>query len=88
VRRAVARRELAAIQSAEQHAPDLVVKLHVPVHTARTRRPDTPAEQLARKAQEIRALQYPGAGRTVDIDASQPFERVLLDAKRAVWACL
>jgi thymidylate kinase len=88
VRQAVARRELAAIRSAEQQAPDLVVKLHVPLHTAQARRPNTPTEQLARKAQQIRALQYPGAGRIVDIDASQPLERVLLDVKRALWECV
>jgi len=88
VRRAVARRELAAIRSAELHAPDLVVKLHVPLDTAQARRPNTPAEQLAQKAQQIRALRYPGAERTVDIDASQPLEGVLLDVKRAVWECL
>jgi hypothetical protein len=88
VRRAVARRELAAIQAAEQNAPDLVIKLHVPLQSAQARRPGTPPELLARKAQQIRALRYPGAGRTVDIDASQPLEGVLLDVKRALWACL
>jgi thymidylate kinase len=88
VRRAVARRELDAIQLAERHAPDLVVKLHVPLHIAQARRANTPIEQLSQKAQEIRALQFPGAGRTVDIDASQPLEQVLLDVKRALWACL
>lgn len=87
-RRGAARRELAAIRLAEQHAPDLVVKLHVPPHTARVRRPNVPADYLVQKAQEITALQYPGAGRIVDIDASQPLERVLLDVKRALWQCL
>lgn len=88
IRRMVARRELAAIRLAEHHAPDLVVKLHVPLHTAQARRANTPTEQLAQKSREIRALQYPNAGRTVDIDASQPLERVLLEVKRALWACL
>lgn len=88
IRRTVARRELAAIRLAEHHAPDLVVKLHVPLHTAQARRANTPTEQLAQKSREIRALQYPGARRTVDIDASQPLERVLLEVKRALWAAL
>jgi hypothetical protein len=88
VRRAVARRELAAVRLGEHQAPDLVLKLIVPLPKARERRPNIALEQLARKAQEVETLNYPGAGRTVEIDASQPLERVLLDVKRAVWACL
>ena len=87
-RRAAAHRELAAIQLAEVNAPDLVVKLHVPTHIARTRRPNVPPEQLTRKAAEIKTLHYPGATRVVNIDASQPLDQVLLDVKRAVWASL
>ncbi|HEU5262479.1 MAG TPA: hypothetical protein VFU41_13765 [Gemmatimonadales bacterium] len=88
IRRAAARSELAAIRLGELQAPDLVVKLHVPIDTALGRRPNIPSEQLARKAEEVSALRYPGAIRTVDIDASQPLERVLLEVKRALWACL
>jgi len=87
-RRMAARRELAAIRLAEQCAPDLVVKLHVPIRTAQERRPAIDATQLVRKAEQIAALQYPGTPQVVDIDATQPLERVLLDVKRALWACL
>lgn len=88
LRRMAARRELAAIRLAEQCPPDLVVKLHVPIDTAQARRPAIAATQLVQKAEQIAALSYPGAPRVVDIDASQPLERVLLDVKRALWACL
>jgi hypothetical protein len=88
IRRAAARRELAAIRLAEVHAPDLVVKLHAPIHIALQRRPNVPSDQLARKAQQVSLIKYPGATRTVDIDASQPLERVLLEVKRALWTCL
>lgn len=88
LRRAAARRELAAIQLAEIQAPDLVVKLHVPTPIAQQRRPNVPTEQLARKASEIAALEYRGAGRIVNIDASQPLHCVLLDVKRALWTIL
>jgi len=56
IRRAAARSELAAIRLGELQAPDLVVKLHVPIDTALGRRPNIPGEQLARKAEEVAAL--------------------------------
>jgi hypothetical protein len=88
LRRAAARRELAAIQLGEIQAPDLVVKLHVPTPIAQQRRPNVPTEQLARKASEILALEFRGAGRIVNIDASQPLNHVLLEVKRALWTIL
>lgn len=88
LRRAAARRELAAIRLADLHAPDLVVKLHVPLHAAQQRRPDIATEHLVQKAQQVSALRFPATSHVVDIDASQPLERVLLDVKRALWARL
>lgn len=88
LRRGAAQRELAVVRLGEHQPPDLVVKLHVPMDKARERRPNVALDQLVRKAREVGELVYPGAGRTVEIDASQPLDRVLLDVKRAVWACL
>jgi len=88
IRRAVARKERAAFWLAERCAPDLVVKLHVPLETALTRRPDVPRAQLTAKLHQLKQLAYPWARRVVDIDAGQSLERVLFDVKRVVRACL
>jgi thymidylate kinase len=88
LRRAAAKRELAAIRLAELVAPDVVVRLHVPMDVAARRKPDTPLDQLRRKVDIVARLEFPPATRVVQIDATQSLAQVVLQVKRAIWECL
>lgn len=88
LRRTVARREQATFREATIVPPDVIVRLHVPVEIASQRKPDTPLDQLRRKIAIVAQLRFPAPTRVVEIDAAQPFDRVLQDVKQAVWACL
>lgn len=85
VRRAAARGEQSAFRLAELSPPDLVVKLHVSPEVASRRKPETPQEQLRTGIDMVKRMQFPGTTRVLDIDAEQPLDQVLLQAKRAVW---
>ena len=85
LRRWAARRELAAYRTAVAFPPDLVVKLHVSPEVAQRRKSSTPMEAIRRKVDAVEALEFPPHVRVVEIDADQPAESVLLEAKRAVW---
>ena len=85
VRRVAARMEQAAFRLAELSAPDLVVKLHVSPEVASRRKPETPQEQLRTGIDMVRRLQFPATTRVLDMDAEQPLDQVILEAKRAVW---
>jgi len=60
----------------------------VPPEVALQRKPETPREQVLRGAQLIRDLHWPATTRVVDLDAAQPLDEVILQAKRAVWSAL
>ncbi|MFC1579338.1 hypothetical protein ACFL4N_00325 [Thermodesulfobacteriota bacterium] len=64
--------------------PDLVIKLNIPLEISRLRKPDEDLEIVRKKIEITPKLQYHGA-KIVDLDASGPFDRVILDVKRAVW---
>jgi thymidylate kinase len=83
--RAAAEREYAAYRLAELVPPDLVIKLLVPVEVAAQRKPDTPLDLLRRKVEVVRRLEFPRSTRVVELDATQPLERVLLEVKQAIW---
>ncbi len=83
--RGAAERELATFGAVELCPPDLVVKLHVSPDVALQRKPETPVDQVHRKVDVVRQLQYPPTTRVVDVDANQPLEQVLLQVKQAVW---
>jgi thymidylate kinase len=85
VRRVAARWEQAAFRLAELSPPDLVVKLHVSAEVASRRKPETPPEQLRTGIDMVRRLQFPDSTRVLELDAEQPLDQVLLQAKRAVW---
>ncbi len=87
-RRWAAERERQAFRLSELVPPDLVIKLHVPAEVALQRKPETPREQVVRGAQLIRDLRWPATTRVVDLDATQPLEQVIVQAKRAVWSAL
>ena len=88
LRRFVARREQASFREAELVPPDVVVRLNVPVEVAARRKPDTPTDQLRQKVAIVSQLVFPAVTRVIEINGSQPLERVLRDVKAALWACL
>jgi thymidylate kinase len=85
LRRAAARREQAVFRLAELSPPDLVVKLHVTPEVASRRKPETPPEQVRTGIDMVKRLQFPATTRVLELDAEQPIDQVLLQAKRAVW---
>jgi len=86
--RAAARWERRAFRAIEAVPPDLVVKLKVTAEVSLRRKSDTPIEQLRQKLRVVEELKFPDATRVITIDATQPFEEVLLAVKRAVWESL
>lgn len=86
--RSAARREQAAFRLAELSAPDIVFKLHVSPEVASRRKPETPAEQLRTGIDMVRRLTFPPTTRVVDLEGEQPLEKVLLQAKRAIWEAI
>jgi hypothetical protein len=80
---ALARREFALFEWMASHRPDVVLRLNVDLDVACARKPDHRREALARKIAVTPMLTYSGA-KVVDIDANQPLERVVADAKAAV----
>ncbi|MEX1133537.1 MAG: hypothetical protein WED83_01685 [Acidimicrobiia bacterium] len=78
---AMARRELRAYDAIE--TPDLVLVLRTDLDTLRNRKLDLTIEEHTAKVEAVRHL-TPGPGRVV-IDAGPPYERVLLEAKTAIW---
>jgi thymidylate kinase len=79
-----ARAERRGYASLAGHMPDLVIKLVVSPEVAHARKPDHSLATIARKCALTRQLAFDGAA-VVAIDADQPLDKVMLDAKRAVW---
>lgn len=85
--RALARRELAQYRWMEGFAPDLVIRLNVDLPTALARKPDHRPSSLATKIADVPRLTF-GAARIVDLDSTQPLERVIEQAKDAIRTAL
>ncbi|MEN8159688.1 MAG: hypothetical protein ABFS41_06440 [Myxococcota bacterium] len=85
-RRRLARWELGIYESAHRLAPDLVIKLDVSPEVAVSRKPDMATEECARRRAAVASLEWGERCRMLTIDAEQPLERVIAEAKRAVWA--
>ncbi|HLF43224.1 MAG TPA: hypothetical protein VJA46_06830 [Acidimicrobiia bacterium] len=80
----MARRELRAYDTIE--TPDLVLVLQTDLGTLRDRKLDLTIEEHTAKVEAVRHL-TPGPGRAI-IDAGPPYERVLLEAKTAIWKAI
>ena len=87
LRRAFAGRELRLYESMAAMAPDVVIKLHVPVEVAIGRKPGHDARGIQRKCDLTMALEFPHSA-VFDVDAARPLEAVLLDCKRILWSRL
>ena len=64
------------------HANDVTI---VVLKGAYLYKPEMGEEEIQRRSQALRRLDYPTAVRVVDLDADRPLERMLLEAKREVW---
>jgi len=82
-----ARREHADFEWMTSHIPDLVIRLNVDIDTAMERKPDHDRESLSRKIDIMPKLIYQGAP-IVDIDTSQPLEKVVEEATAALITLL
>ncbi len=82
-----ARREYADFEWMTSHIPDLVIRLNVDIDTAMQRKPDHDRESLNKKIIAMPKLTYKGAP-IVDIDTSQPLEKVVAEATAALTTLL
>ena len=86
-------RALAAIESApyrlaEEHPPDLVIKLRVSPEVARARKPEMRSEEIVRRNDAIAALTFPSSTTVCEVQADRALDEVVLDVRRRVWAAL
>ena len=79
-----ARAEIKGFEALEALKPDLLIKLVVSPEVAHARKPDHSLASIARKCALTRDLAFPGV-EVVAIDADQPLDTVMVEAKRAVW---
>ena len=79
-----ARAEMQGYEALASHKPDLLIKLVVSPAVAQARKPDHSLAAITRKCALTRELTFEGV-EVVAIDADQPLDKVMLDAKRTVW---
>lgn len=87
VARLLARRERRLYDWMASYRPDLVIRLNVDLPTAAARKPDHRYSSLAAKVSIVPRLSFNGAP-IVDIDAGQPLETVLAQARQAITEML
>ena len=89
VQRRLAAYELRPYELARRFPPDIVIRLDVDVDTAASRRPEDGREYLAHRIDLVRALQFDGSlFGAVEIDGTQPPDKVLTAILRAIWSRL
>lgn len=81
--RRLAERERALYTWMERHPPDLVIRLNVDLATAMARKPDHRRSSLEAKIRDVPRLTFNGAP-IVDLDATQPLDKVIEQAKAAI----
>jgi thymidylate kinase len=87
--RRLAAYELRPYELARRFPPDLVIRLDVDLDTASLRRPEDGRDYLEHRIGLVRALTFDGSlFGAVDIDASQPPDKVLTAILRAIWSRL
>lgn len=82
--RVLSKHERASYERATSLAPDLVLRLVLDPDIAWSRKPDHDRSAIRSKMEALLDASF-GAGYVVDIDATQPREAVLLEAKRLLW---
>ncbi len=87
--RRLAAYELRPYELARRFPPDLVIRLDVDVDTAAARRPEDGRDYLEHRIGLVRALTFDGSlFGAVDIDATEPPDKVLTAILRAIWSRL
>jgi len=79
-----ARAERKGYEDLARMKPDLLVKLVVSPAVAHARKPDHSLAAIERKCALTRELRFEGV-EVATIDADQPLDQVMLEAKRLVW---
>jgi thymidylate kinase len=69
------------------HPPDCTFALHVSPEVSQQRKPDHELEMIEAKSRAIKQMDVQGL-RSVEIDADQPLEQVLLQIKTTLWQLL
>ena len=89
VQRALAAYELRPYELARRFPPDIVIRLDVDVDTAAQRRPEDGRDYLAHRIDLVRALEFNGSlFGAVEVDGTQPPDKVLTAILRAIWSRL
>lgn len=63
---------------------DIVIRLHVTPEVASNRKPEHNKEIIKLKCQNIDRVTF-NKSLVIEIDATEPYEQVLLAAKREIW---
>lgn len=88
-RRKLAAYELRPYELARRFPPDVVIRLDVDVDTASARRPEDGRDYLDRRIGLVRELAFDGSlFGAVEIDATQPPDKVITAILRAIWSRL
>jgi thymidylate kinase len=85
--RALAARERRQYEWMTSYRPTLVIRLNVDLETALRRKPDHRPSSLKTKVEDVPRLSFRGAP-VVDIDATQPLDLVIDQARKAIAAAL
>jgi thymidylate kinase len=85
--RVMARRESDILKKATGHQPSLVFRLLVPPEVSLQRKPDHDYEVIRRKAEITEKLVFEQS-RDYVIDATQVYDKELLEVKRIIWESL
>lgn len=77
-------REEKAINKAQKYQPDLMFKLVLPAEESIRRKPDHTIEEVRPKAEMTEKLIFNNS-KVFVIDATQPYEKEILEIKRIIW---
>ncbi len=81
----LARYESKCYDLANSLAPDVVIRLNVSAEKSLERKSDMWLEEVQRRIEAINSFLFPSSTKVVDINADEPLEKVLLQAKLAIW---
>jgi hypothetical protein len=86
IKRAIGRWERNIYTKFDTYPLDAVIKLIISEETAKKRKPDTEDSMIKKTISAVRDLSFSSDTRVAVIDASQPLEQVLTEAKQHVWS--
>jgi thymidylate kinase len=84
--RSIAQWELNIYKRADRQLPDIIIKLHVDAETASKRKKGMHANEISRRIEATKILQYDAQKTTiVDINSNTSLDEVILKGKKAIW---